>query len=596
MPTGNYKQVTERVDPRAEYGERLKLRRDRLSQEGARSRRFWTWRRVVFAAGIALVFTSLAGWTSPLWLIPPVVIFIGLMAAHERVRRALELASRSVAFYERGIARIEDRWAGSGDTGERFADRNHLYSEDLDLFGRASLFELLSTARTSGGEEMLAGWLLQSATIDEIGQRQEAVTDLRPRLDLQEELALLGADVRASVHPGELIAWGGGSPIHFAKTLPFIALVLGAATFASIVMWLAFGLRWLALSMLLAEILFLMVVRQRVTRVITDIELPRRDLRLLGEILGRLEREEFSSKLLTSLRSRLSASPSHEIARLYRLLEILDSTKNVLFGPLAFVLLVPAQIAFAIERWRQRWGDEIRIWIEIVAEFEALASIAAYSFEHPDDPFPELVAEGAVYEGTGVAHPLLPRARAVANDVSLTSEQPARAALVVSGSNMSGKSTMLRTVGINAVLAQAGAPVRAKRLRLSRLAIGASIHILDSLQEGSSRFYAEITRLRQIVELTRNELPVLFLLDEILSGTNSHDRRVGAEKVVRGLINRGAIGLLTTHDLALTDIAENVHFEDHLEDGRLSFDYRMRPGVVRKSNALELMRAVGLDV
>ncbi len=258
--------MTERVDPRAEYAERLRLRRDRLSKEEARSRLFWTWRRVVFTAGIALVFSSLAGWTSPLWLIPPVVIFIGLMAAHERVRRAVELATRSVAFYERGMARIEDRWAGTGDTGERFADRTHLYSEDLDLFGRGSLFELLSTTRTSGGEEMLAGWLLKPASIDEIRERQSAVIELRPRLDLREELALLGADVRASVHPRELIAWGSAPPIHFARALPAIALVLGSATFVSIILWLVLGLRWLALTMLLAELLFLFIVRQRVSR------------------------------------------------------------------------------------------------------------------------------------------------------------------------------------------------------------------------------------------------------------------------------------------------------------------------------------------
>jgi DNA mismatch repair ATPase MutS len=178
-----------------------------------------------------------------------------------------------------------------------------------------------------------------------------------------------------------------------------------------------------------------------------------------------------------------------------------------------------------------------------------------------------------------------------------------RQVLVVSGSNMSGKSTMLRTVGISAVLALAGAPVRARRLRLTPLAIGATLRIQDSLQAGRSRFFAEITRVRQLVDLSRGPLPLLFLLDEVFHGTNSHDRRVGAAAVVRGLIERGAIGLVTTHDLALTSIverlaphAENVHFEDQFENGAMHFDYRMREGVVRHSNALALMRAVGLEV
>jgi DNA mismatch repair ATPase MutS len=175
--------------------------------------------------------------------------------------------------------------------------------------------------------------------------------------------------------------------------------------------------------------------------------------------------------------------------------------------------------------------------------------------------------------------------------------------LVVSGSNMSGKSTMLRTIGVNAVLAQAGAPVRARRFRLSPLTIGASIRVSDSLQGGVSRFYAEILRLRQILDLAAGSVPVLFLIDEFLHGTNSHDRRIGAAALARGLVERGAVGLITTHDLALAEVADelgerarNVHFEDHIEAGHIGFDYVMRPGVVRKSNAIELMRQVGLDV
>ena len=231
---------------------------------------------------------------------------------------------------------------------------------------------------------------------------------------------------------------------------------------------------------------------------------------------------------------------------------------------------------------------------------EALSSLAGYAYEHPKDPFPEIAAHGPCFEGEGLAHPFLSESTCVRNDVKLC---PELRVLVVSGSNMSGKSTLLRTIGTNAVLALAGAPVRARRLRLTPLAVGTSIQRRDSLQEGVSRFYAEITRLRQLVDLTAGPLPLLFLLDELLHGTNSHDRKIGAEAIVADLVRRGAIGLLTTHDLALANIpevlgphAENVHFEDFLENGRLAFDYRMRSGVVRKSNALELMRSVGLKI
>jgi DNA mismatch repair ATPase MutS len=239
-------------------------------------------------------------------------------------------------------------------------------------------------------------------------------------------------------------------------------------------------------------------------------------------------------------------------------------------------------------------------WISTVGEFEALCALANYAYEHPADPMPEITSDGPTFEGDDLRHPLIPASRSVGNSVKLNKELQL---LVVSGSNMSGKSTLLRTAGVNAVLALAGAPVRAARLRLSPLALGATMRIHDSLQEGTSRFYAEIVRIRQIVDRASGEIPALYLLDEILHGTNSHDRAIGAEAIVKGLIDRGAIGLVTTHDLALAKVADaiapraaNVHFEDQFDGDKLVFDYRMKPGVVQKSNALELMRAVGLKI
>jgi len=248
------------------------------------------------------------------------------------------------------------------------------------------------------------------------------------------------------------------------------------------------------------------------------------------------------------------------------------------------------------------------------------ASLAAYAYEHPTDPFPEIDPPGGVprYEAVQLAHPLIPRERSVPTDVHLgapgagaaaapdalaAAVAPAAQALIVSGSNMSGKSTLLRSVGINAVLALAGAPVRASRLRLSPVMIGATLRVQDSLQAGKSRFYAEITRVRELVDLARESHALLFLLDELFHGTNSHDRVAGAQGVLHSLLDLNAIGLVTTHDLALAAIgnelaprALNVHFDDSLVDGDIQFDYRLKPGPVTRSNALALMKAVGLDV
>jgi DNA mismatch repair ATPase MutS len=293
-------------------------------------------------------------------------------------------------------------------------------------------------------------------------------------------------------------------------------------------------------------------------------------------------------------------SPSKQITRLRQWISLLESAKNQLFIPIAFLLLWETQIMLAIEAWRARSGAAIPRWLSALGEFEALCALAGYAYEHPQDPFPELVVDGPYFDGAEIGHPLLPKTQCVRNSLALGNELRV---LLVSGSNMSGKSTLLRTVGINIVLALAGAPVCAQRLQLSPLAIGATLRVQDSLQSGSSRFYAEISRLRQLMDIAKGPLPLLFLLDEILHGTNSHDRRVGAEGLIQGFLKHNAIGLVTTHDLALAKIVEtlapraaNVCFEDRLVDGKLVFDYRMRPGIVQKSNALELMRSVGLEV
>jgi DNA mismatch repair ATPase MutS len=329
------------------------------------------------------------------------------------------------------------------------------------------------------------------------------------------------------------------------------------------------------------------------------------DLVLLAELLERLERERerFQAPLLRRLCQALETEghpASIQIKRLARLLHLLDTKKNQLFMPFAAVLLWTTQLALAIDVWRGVSGPAIATWLAAVGEFEALCALAAYAAENPGDPFPEIVTDRVGFEAQEMGHPLIPVAECVRNDVQLGGETRV---LIVSGSNMSGKSTLLRTVGINAVLALAGAPVRAAGLRLSPFSLGATLRIQDSLQAGRSRFYAEITRVRQLVDLARGPRPLLFLFDELFHGTNSHDRRIGAESILRGLITRDAIGLITTHDLALAEIvaglgsrAVNVHFEDHFENGRIRFDYRMRPGVVEHSNALALMRAVGLDV
>ncbi|MBI4876236.1 MAG: DNA mismatch repair protein MutS [Acidobacteria bacterium] len=592
-------------DPRKEYTDRLEARRRVVTWHDRLHIRFGNVRLAVAAAAAVLAWLAfsrdaISGW----WLLAPAAIFMLLASTHDRVLSRRSKADRAVRFYTRGLERLDHTWMGKGEAGLRFRDESHPYAADLDLFGQGGLFELLCTARTRAGEEALARWLLAPATLAEIRDRHAAIDELRFRLDLREDLALLGFEARSSFDSEPLPKWGEQPPLLDSGPMRVLASALAVVALAAFAGWLAFGLTArMFLGVLVLEAAFGFATRRKVLRAVQAVEQPAHDLALMAEVLRRLERERFASPRLQELRRALETRghpPSWHIARLNRLLELLESRDHLVVRIIGPPLMWTTQLAFAIEAWRKRSGPAVRRWIAAVGEIGALSALAGYAYEHPADPFPEFSEDGPLFDGEGLGHPLIAGDRCVCNDVRL--DQGLRV-LVVSGSNMSGKSTLLRTVGVNAVLAMAGAPVRARRLRLSPFVIGATIRITDSLQAGSSRFYAEITRLRQLVDLTRGPRPLLFLLDELLHGTNSRDRCIGGEAVVRSLVERGAVGLMTTHDLALTEIADrldphgaNVHFEDHLEDGKITFDYLKRDGVVQKSNALGLMRSIGLDV
>jgi hypothetical protein len=561
---------------------------------------------------VAVAAISLgAGRISPWWLLLPIVALIVLVVIHDRVDRALRLAGRGMAYYQRALARLDNTWIGGGNQGERFRDPRHVFGDDLDLFGRGSLFELLSTARTRMGERVLAGWLLSPGEPKEVAPRQESVKELRPGVDLREEIALMGDDLRAALDDQRLGAWGTEPPVIFFPGARWIALVLAiAAVVTAITVLLEQTSLVPFLCVVLAELIFMMATHNATNRVVESVAMPAHELRLIALLLERLEREPFVSPGLAGLRSRLlvdGTPATQQIRRLVRLVDRLDWARNLFFRPVAAALVWMPQFAMAIEKWRVRYGSHVAGWVAAIGEFEAMSSLACFAYERPDAVFPELADSSehetsfkSFYDAAGLTHPLIPAAEAVANDVKLEGDTRL---WIVSGSNMSGKSTLLRAVGLSVVLGWAGAPVTAGRLRLSRLHLGASMRASDSVIDHRSRFYAEISRLKDVVDLARSGQPLLFLLDELLSGTNSHDRRLGAQALLVGLVERKAIGLATTHDLALAEIAEqlngravNVHFEDHLEGGEIRFDYHLRPGVVARGNALELMRAVGLDV
>ncbi len=589
--------------PLDEYRQRQAARsieHARLAQLDARL----AYTRLAVVATIALTAWAVLQLGVSAWMLAlPAAAFAALAVWHDRVIRAANRAARAVALYENGIARLEDRWQDIGEPGSRFLTEDHLYARDLDIFGPGSLFQLLSLARTHLGEELLARWLTAPAPLSTVRQRQEAIAELREAHDFREALATAGGASR-DIDTIALSGWASSPAAPESVWLRSAAVALAVAIIGTGTWWVRGG----PVSPFLIAILLKMILtrpsRARVARVVRGVERPLSQLDVLADTLLVIEQTRFKSVRLEEIRSGMMSHgvvPSVAIRRLKRLADMLDWRRNAIFAPFSAAVSWPLHLASAIEAWRREFGPKVNVWLSAVGEYEALISLGAYAYEHPDDGFPSFVEEGpARFEATSLGHPLVPAARMVRNDVRLTSEVRL---LIVSGSNMSGKSTLLRTVGVNVVLAMAGAPVRAAALTMTPLSVGATLHVHDSLQAGRSRFFAEISRIRQIADLADRPPPPLFLLDELFQGTNSHDRRIGAEALLLSLIDRGAIGLTTTHDLALTAIADhansravNVHFEDRLVEGELVFDYRMRPGPVTHSNALALMKAVGLPV
>jgi hypothetical protein len=585
------------MDPQEEYSARREnwTARERLAQQ--QFIRIGNARLAVGVIAAPMIWLAFVrDLFSVLWLLIPLMLFVSLVVWHQRVLRERDLARRAIRYYARGITRLRDEWAGAGgETGERFRQPAHVYSEDLDLFGKGSLFEMLSMARTAAGEDALAAWLLEPASTETVLARQEAVKELRERLDLREEISLAGDEVRAGMDAESLGRWGLLAPVNFPAVLQWLApglVISGVLTLVAFFMDLL--PLWPLLLTLLCDFAVIFATRRQVAAITGAVETPGSDLNIFVLLLERLEREHFQSPLL---RESLAFLPvSQRVRHLKRWVELLDSSEHVLVRVIGPLLLWRPQIAMRIEAWRQKTGSGIGGWIRAVGEFEALSSLSTLAFERSGWSFPELADDKpALFEASGLRHPLLAGAKCVPNDVTLNA---AARLLIVSGSNMSGKSTLLRSIGLNCALAWAGAPVAAAHLRIAPLWMGASIRTTDSLQDNRSRFFAEILRIRQIVGMVRQNHAVLFLLDELLSGTNSHDRLIGASGIVRGLLAGNSIGLLTTHDLALTQIesGENVHFEDSIQDGELEFDYKLRPGIVTHGNALALMRAVGLEV
>ena len=594
----------------------------------------------LFAAGRGAAAWSIVG--------AGVVTFAFLVTRHRAARRRMHRAELMAGFNREGIARVRRRWSELPDPGVPSAPRDHDYADDLDLFGPASLLHLAGVCGTAPGRKTLQRWLLGRTDPDTIAVRQEAVREMGGAYDFRDRLAA-AARMMEGGGPGVdgFLRWAeGGALLNGRPWLRVASFVLPTVNLAAIVLYYVGVLPVppLVWAFVVSTAVFA-GVRKGINRVFDEADDGESGVRRFAPLLGHLVNAPLQSAYAVDIRRRLGADVGsesaqvtatdrhptpgpahHEITTLRRLLDLADIRRSPLFHLLpAVVLLWDVHVLAALERWKARSGHRVRDWLEAAGEAEALAALAALTADHPAWTMPVIDPGATTLRGEALGHPLLASAVCVPNDVQVG---PAGSFLLVTGSNMSGKSTLLKAVGLNAVLAQAGGPVAARSLRMPPLRIVTSMGVEDSLADGVSYFMAGLHRLKHVVDAARErhapshpaiaapaEPPpdgghgkstptphTLYLLDEILQGTNSAERRIAARTVLRHLLATGAIGAVTTHDLSLADAedlverAVAVHFTESVGDGdeALSFDYRLRDGIATSTNALRLLELVGL--
>ncbi len=572
-------------------------------------------RLVVFvaaAAGVWLLISQGRGQAVWLLMAGAVVAFVIVVARHRAAQRHLRRAQLMTDFNREGIARVERRWSDLPRPFSPPVPRNHDYADDLDLYGRASLVHLTGVSRTAPGRSTLWSWLLAPADPEIIALRQEAVREMAGAFDYRDRIAaearLMNSDSMEEVE--DFLRWCESPGWLSGRIwLRAAAVLLPPVNLAAIILY-SLGMVPTAVVAwpLLVSALVMAPAWKAINRACSEADDGESGVRHYGPLLSLLADAPLYSRYAADLRQRLGAGtrPAHrEIAALRRLLDMAEVRRSPLFHvPLALVLLWDVHVLAALERWKKRSGARVRTWLDVVGETEALAALAALAADHPDWAMPTLDAEATTLRGRALGHPLLAPGLCVRNDVEVG---PAGSFLLVTGSNMSGKSTLVKAVGLNVVLGQAGGPVCAEALRIPPLRVVTSIHVTDSLADGVSFFMSGLQRLKQVVDAAETAGAtsgpgVLYLLDEILQGTNSAERRIAARTVLRRLLRSGAIGAVTTHDLSLADAedlnarAVPVHLTESVGDGNegLTFDYRLRTGIATSTNALRLLQLAGL--
>lgn len=545
-----------------------------------------------------------------------ITVFVGLVAFIFFLDRFIALSQKLkyhrtlVELNEDEISLIDGSLKKQHREGMEFLDQNHSYAYDMDIFGPSSVFSLLNRTSTQIGKAKLAGWLLKKAAKNEIYQRQEAVKELKPLLDWRQDFQAQGRIDQAEDHEDlkRLLPWLKGVNQLFLGNLMTWGSKVGPLL--AITSILIYTFSETPFVVVLVGLLFnLFLIKKTATTISDAVEKTDASVKTMksyARLMAEFEKKSFQSTKLQQLQAKLlqGEAGSQAIDQLSKILYHLERRKNAYFYALFVTLtLYDLQWMIELEKWKQKHADSLDEWLEVIAQVEALQSFAGFAFANEDFTFPEIIDKRFSIEAKNIGHPLLPSTKRVCNDFQLTGKGKTA---VITGSNMSGKSTFERTLGVNMILAFAGAPVCADQFRLSLFDIFTSMRVQDSLEENVSGFYAELRRIEQLLKKLEDDSgqeDVFYLLDEVLKGTNSIDRQNGARALIRQLAQKNAFGLISTHDLELGELeeqfpdqAQNFSFNSQVEGGKLSFSYKISRGVCHSFSATKLMQSIGIEI
>ncbi len=533
-------------------------------------------------------------------------LFFWLVARHNRLSYETARLGGLAEVNRRYMERMQTGWVKFDDCGREFADEEHPYASDLDIFGPKSLFQWLNAAHTFYGRQFFSGFLKNpDKGAEAIRKRQAAAEELAAKLDFCQELQCEGLLAKeASKDPAELLSYAENQTRRFKRDwiinlfyiLPAVVILAFVLFFLGAPIPLFLPLLLLTVQMLICGIGY-----SKNAQIVNSVYGLKKNLGAFGSLLRRIESEEFRDETLRGLQQELFANGEPASASLRKLSSVATAVdikfSTVLYFILNFGLLWDYHCVFALEEWKRRYGGQIRKWLETVGRIEALSGLAVAGQMYPEWSFPEL-KEGLAFSALDLGHPLIPKEACVRNDFAIDS-----GACVITGSNMSGKTTLLRTVGINLVLAYAGSKVFARRLECSVMDIFTSMRIRDDLNGGISTFYAELLRIKTIIEFSHKKQPMIYLIDEIFMGTNSPDRIAGARSVLKNLSKDWILGMISTHDFELCELEQNksisvknYHFTESYRNNEIGFDYRLKPGRSETTNARYLMKMVGIEL